>query len=178
MFVHLYLGVAGEGSQETWVILPTSGHQQKKAGRNELPWWVQRLRLHTPNAGRGPGSSPGQGTRACTLQLEIPHASTKMLQSQIKKYFFKKRKKAGTDQHLAGAGLPHTHMHPCPHTHTHAQRPVALMGSHICGWQETPFTGKKPLTSVHPSCQAHTMMSYFLLGKRLRKTLRLGGHGR
>lgn len=26
LFAHLYLGVAGEGSQETWLILPTSGH--------------------------------------------------------------------------------------------------------------------------------------------------------
>ena len=37
---------------------------------------VQWLRLRAPNAGR-PGSIPGQRTRSCMLQLQIPHAATK-----------------------------------------------------------------------------------------------------
>lgn len=156
LFAHLYLGVAGEGSQETWVILPTSGQQQKKAGRNELPSWVQWLRLHIPSAGRRLGSSPSQGTRACTLRLKTPLASTEMLQSQIKKeIFFKKRKKAGRDQHLVGAGLPYTHRHPCPHTHTHAEtrspdgKPYVLMVRNTIHWKETSDVSPLHLSSSH-----------------------------
>ena len=37
---------------------------------------VQWLRLHAPSAG-GPGSIPGQGTRACMSHLRISHAATK-----------------------------------------------------------------------------------------------------
>ena len=40
---------------------------------------VQWLRLHTPNA-RGPGSTPGQGTRSHMLQLRLDAAK--------QKYFF------------------------------------------------------------------------------------------
>ncbi|TEA32556.1 hypothetical protein DBR06_SOUSAS4910043, partial [Sousa chinensis] len=51
---------------------------------------VQWLRLRAPKAG-GPGSIPGQGTRAymlqlrvCMPQLKIPHAATKDSMPQLK----------------------------------------------------------------------------------------------
>ena len=44
---------------------------------------VQWLRLYTPNAG-GPGSIPGQGTRARTPQLNLPHVATKIPQVATK----------------------------------------------------------------------------------------------
>ena len=58
---------------------------------------IQRLRLHTPNAG-GPGSIPSQATRLHMLQLKvlhttvkIPHTATKTWCSQVSKEinFFK-----------------------------------------------------------------------------------------
>ena len=69
---------------------------------------VQRLRLHTPNAG-GPGLIPGQGTRSCMPQLrahmpqlkilhaataamKISRAATKTRRSQINKWILKKNK--------------------------------------------------------------------------------------
>ena len=45
---------------------------------------VQWLKLHTPNAG-GPGLIPGQETTSHTLQLKMPHATTKTQHSQINK---------------------------------------------------------------------------------------------
>ena len=48
---------------------------------------VQRLRLHTANAG-SPGSILGQGTRSHMLQLNIPHAATK---TQYSKYIIFKK---------------------------------------------------------------------------------------
>ena len=51
---------------------------------------VQWLRLHSPNAG-GQDSIPGQGIRSHTPQLKISRADTKTEQSQINKYFSKKK---------------------------------------------------------------------------------------
>ena len=55
-----------------------------RKGLEILPWWVQWLRLHTPNAG-SPGSIPGRGTRphlpqlrGLMLQLNSPHAAMKV----------------------------------------------------------------------------------------------------
>ena len=45
---------------------------------------VQWLGLCTPSAG-GPGSIPGQGTRAHMLQLKILDATTKTQHSQMNK---------------------------------------------------------------------------------------------
>ena len=55
---------------------------------------VQWLRLGAPNAG-SPGSTPGQGTRSCMLQLKILCATTKIQQSQI----LKKEKKIFKDNY-------------------------------------------------------------------------------
>ena len=51
---------------------------QRPATSHSLDWW----RLWAPKAG-GPGSIPGQGTRACMVQLSIPCAASKTQQSQI-----------------------------------------------------------------------------------------------
>lgn len=71
LFAHLHLGVAGEGSQETWVILPTSGQQQRKqGGTNFLMGPVAET--YTPSAGRRLGSSPDQGTRSLHAAAKKP----------------------------------------------------------------------------------------------------------
>ena len=178
LFAHLYLGVAGEGSQETWLILPTSGQQQKKAGRNELPSRVQWLRLHTPSAGRRLGSSPGQGTRACTLWLKTPHASTEMLQSQIKKEIFFKKKKESGERPTSCRCWPPIHTHASVSTHTHPLtgtrspdgKPYVLMVRNTIHWKETSDVSPLQLSSSHDD-------ELFLAGEESKEDLRVGGHG-
>ena len=55
------------------------GHNLARVDEDKLwglPWWVQWLRLHTPNAG-GTGLIPGGGT-------EIPHAQARVHMSQVR----------------------------------------------------------------------------------------------
>ena len=73
------------------VYTSKSGAGQLKGGTSLVVQW---LKLHTHSAG-GLGLIPGQGTRSHTLQLKIPHATTKTQHSQIKIFLKPKGKKRG-----------------------------------------------------------------------------------
>ena len=60
---------------------------------------IKQLKLQAPSA-VGPGSIPGQGTRAHMLQLKIQHSATKIPNAVIKIECSKKKKKRLKSHHV------------------------------------------------------------------------------
>ena len=69
--------VSRQTTKNEGILKSKTYYNQNKAENLGTSLVVQYLRLHAPNAG-GLGLIPGQGTRCCMLQLEIPHATTKI----------------------------------------------------------------------------------------------------